>query len=163
MGRRRSWTEKELKIAVKNSTSFRQVLKKLNLREAGGNYDQIKKYIKEYKLHVGHFKGKAWNKGLRGIGKPRLSLDKILVRGGTFQSFKLKGRLFKAGLKPQYCEQCKWAERTHDGYLPLELDHINSDRHDNRLKNLRVLCPNCHSLTAHHRGRGGRKNARVVK
>ena len=157
MPKKRSWTEKELKDAVKNSKSLRQVLKKLNLREAGGNYDQVKKYIKEYDLDSGHFTGKAWNRGMRGIGRPRLSLDAILVKGSAFQSFKLKSRLFKAGLKPQYCEQCNWAERTYDGYLPLELDHINGNRHDNRLNNLRVLCPNCHSLTDNHRGRGGRK------
>ena len=160
MPKKRSWTEKELKDAVKNSKSLRQVLKKLNLREAGGNYDQVKKYIKEYDLDSGHFTGKAWNRGMRGIGRPRLSLDAILVKGSAFQSFKLKSRLFKDGLKPQYCEQCNWAERTYDGYLPLELDHINGNRHDNRLNNLRVLCPNCHSLTDNHRGRGGRKKPR---
>ena len=66
------------KNAVKISTSHRQVLKKLGLRTAGGNYEQIKKYIKEYKLNTKHFKGKAWNRGLRGIGKPIISLTEIL-------------------------------------------------------------------------------------
>lgn len=154
--RRRSWTLDQLKEAVRKSFSFRQVLAKLGLREAGGNYEQIKKYINEYKLDVKHFKGRGWNTGLRGIGKPIVPLELVLVRNSTFQSYKLKKRLFAAGLKPQYCEQCRWAERTADGHLPLELDHINGDRHDNRLENLRVLCPNCHSLTAHHRGRRGK-------
>lgn len=157
MSKKRSWNTEQLKKFVKNSTSFRQVLIKLGLREAGGNYDQIKKYIHELSLKTSHFKGRGWNKGLRGIGKPRISLEHILVKGSYFQSFKLKQRLFTAGLKQKYCEQCKWAKKTEDNYLPLELDHINGDRHDNRLENLRVLCPNCHSLTKHHRGRGGRK------
>ncbi|MDP3014825.1 MAG: HNH endonuclease [bacterium] len=151
--RKRSWTVDQLKNAVRNSFSYRQVLIKLKLREAGGNYEQIKKYIKEYGLDIKHFKGRTWNKGLRGIGKPRIPLEKILVKNSFFQSFKLKKRLFAVGLKPQYCEQCGWAKRTDDGYLPLELDHINSNRHDNRLENLRILCPNCHSLTTNHRGR----------
>ena len=161
--RKRSWTESGLREAVANSTSYRQVLVKLNLRDAGGNYSQIKKYVKEYKLSIKHFKGRAWNKGLTGIGKPIIPLEKILVKKSSFQSFKLKKRLFDAGLKLPHCEHCGWAKLTKDGYLPLELDHINSDRHDNRIKNLRVLCPNCHSLTPHHRGRGMRKFARVVK
>ncbi|MDE1988391.1 MAG: HNH endonuclease, partial [Patescibacteria group bacterium] len=42
--------------------------------------------------------------------------------------------------------------------LPLELDHINGDRHDNRLENLRILCPNCHSLKPTHRGRNMNKH-----
>ena len=161
--RKRLWSIDQLKNAVKDSFSYRQVLKKLGLREAGGNYEQVKKYIKEYKLNVSHFKGMAWNKGLKGIGKPRIPLELILVKNSSFQSFKLKKRLFAAGLKPQYCENCGWAERTKDGYLPLELDHINGDRHDNRLENLRILCPNCHSLTAHHRGRLRKKYARVLE
>lgn len=151
--RRRSWTVNQLKKAVKESFSYRQVLAKLGLREAGGNYEQVKKYIKENVLDTKHFKGRGWNAGMRGIGKPRVSLENILINGSFFQSFKLKKRLFTAGLKPEHCEHCGWAKRTPDGYLPLELDHINGDRHDNRLENLRVLCPNCHSLTSTHRGR----------
>ena len=156
-GRKRTWSVNQLNNAVKHATSFRQVLIKLGLREAGGNYDQIQKYIKEYKLSTKHFKGKAWNKGLTGIGKPRIALEKILCKGVYFQTFQLKKRLFSAKLKSEYCEQCGWAKKTIDGYLPLELDHINGDRRDNRIENLQILCPNCHSLTPHHRGRGSKK------
>ncbi len=155
--RKRKWTEKELQYAVKNSLSLRQVLNKIGLQEAGGNYEQIKKYIKELKLDTSHLKGRGWNKGLRGIGKPLIPLEKILVNGSTFQSFKLKKRLFAARLKPQFCEICGWAKKTADGYLPLELDHINGNHRDNRLENLRILCPNCHSLQPTHRGRKQKK------
>lgn len=151
--KQRSWSEKQLILAVKTCFSYRQVIKKLGLRPAGGNYDQIKKYIKELNLKTSHFKGKGWNLGLKGIGKPRISLDKILVKNSFFQSFKLKKRLFVAKLKPEYCEECGWAKKSSGGYLPLELDHINGDHHDNRLENLRILCPNCHSLKPTHRGR----------
>jgi len=151
--KKRAWTEKQLISTVKKSISYRQVIKGLGLKPAGGNYDQIKKYIKELKLEIKHFKGRGWNLGLKGIGKPKIPLEKILVKNNSFQSFKLKKRLFAAKLKPEYCEECGWAEKTPDGYLPLELDHINGDHHDNRLENLRILCPNCHSLKPTHRGR----------
>lgn len=155
--KRRSWTVDELRRAVKTSFSYRQVISKLGLREAGGNYEQIKKYIRELSLDKAHFKGRGWNAGLIGIGKPRLSLEQILVKNSSFQSFKLKKRLFTAKLKKKTCEICGWAEETQDGYLPLELDHVNGDRHDNRLENLRILCPNCHSLTTTYRSRRRKK------
>lgn len=151
--RKRTWTLEKLQDAVRDSFSYRKVLERLGLRPAGGNYDQLKRYIAEFKLNIDHFRGRGWSAGLRGIGKPRKSLKEILVRKSTFQTYKLKQRLFAAGLKRPECEQCGWAEQTPDGYLPLELDHTNGDGHDNRLKNLRILCPNCHSLQPTHRGR----------
>jgi len=151
--KQRRWTEDDLKIAVKKSRSIRQVLNCLGLREAGGNYSQIKKFIKLYNIDVAHLKGRGWNKGLRGIGKPKIPIEQITVSDSSFQSYKLKNRLLSAGLKQPRCEECGWARKTKDGRLPLEIDHINGDSRDNRLKNLRILCPNCHSLKPTHRGR----------
>lgn len=159
----RKWNEEQLRKAAKQSRSYRQVLHRLGLREAGGNYVQVKKYLHFYNINISHFKGRAWNKGLRGFGKPIWSLEEILVKDGTFQSYKLKQRLFSAGLKQQYCEECGWAEKSADGRVPLELDHINGDSRDNRLENLRILCPNCHSLKPTHRGRNRKLNGPVVE
>lgn len=160
--RKRSWTEKQLTDAVNNSYSVRNVLKLLGLVEAGGNYEQIKRYIKEYNLDSSHFTGRIWNKGMKGIGKPIYSLKQILIKNSTYQSYMLKNRLFKSSLKIPRCELCGWAEKSQDGRLPLELDHINGDRHDNRLENLRILCPNCHSLQLTHRARNRSKNTKKI-
>ncbi len=157
MNKNRSWDENKLRTSVKKSKSIRQVLKLLNLKMAGGNYTQINKYIKEYKINTNHFTGQGWNKGLRGIGKPRIELKDILKKDSYFQSYKLKKRLFAAKLKPQHCEECGWKQKSKDGRLPLELDHINGNSRDNRIENLRVLCPNCHSLKPTHRGRNRKK------
>lgn len=160
--RKKSWTKNDLRKATKKSKSIRQVLKILNLIPAGGNYEQIKKYLTIYNIPQSHFTGRGWNKGMRGIGKPRIPLEDILVENSYYQSFKLKKRLFMNNIKQPHCEECGWAKKATDGRIPLELDHINGNRNDNRLKNLRILCPSCHSLKPTHRGKNIGKTARVV-
>lgn len=149
---RKSWTKIQLKEAVKNSYSYRQVLNKLNLKPAGGNYVQVKKYIKRYGFDVSHFKGRGWNKGLSFLFTPKIPLEKILVKGNDFQGYKLKNRLIREGLKQSRCEECGWSQKSSDGRLPLELHHIDGDSHNNCLDNLQILCPNCHSLKPNYRG-----------
>lgn len=46
------------------------------------------------------------------------------------------------------CSQCGWGEKHPiTGSVPLEIDHIDGDAENNTEENLRLLCPNCHSLT----------------
>ncbi len=151
------WDKIKLHTIVQRSSSYRQVIQKLGLIPAGGNYAQVKKYIQLFKIDISHFKGKAWNKGKKGGGVFKYNLEEILIKDSSYQSYKLKNRLFLSGLKKPFCEICGWAKKTKDGRLPLELDHINGDNKDNRIENLRILCPNCHSLQLTHRGRNIKK------
>lgn len=157
MQRKKRWTENDLREATKTVSSMRALIKALHLIPAGGNYRQIQKYLKVCKIDTSHFKGSAWNKGQKGKRYPRTSLKLILQRGTHYQSYKLKRRLFDEGIKEPACELCGWAKISADGRLPLELDHINGQSNDNRLVNLRVLCPNCHSLQVTHRGRSRKR------
>jgi len=153
MSKHRSWTDEQLKEAVKVSKSYRTVMKMLGLIPAGGNYEQVKSYILKNKLDISHFTGMGWNVGLGFVPNPPQPLEKLLILGSRPQSFVLKKRLYVEGLKTPKCELCGWSEESKDGRIPVELDHINVDHYDNRLENLRILCPNCHSLQPTHRGR----------
>lgn len=162
VNRKRKWTVEQLKDAVHSSISLRQVIQKLGLIPAGGNYDQMAKYIQQHSMDISHFKGKGWSRDIKKPFLPAMPLEQILVNGSRFHSYQLKFRLFREGLKNKACEMCGWAQYSPDGRLPLELDHINGDRHDNRLENLRVLCPNCHSMQPTHRRKKKKTNAGMV-
>lgn len=152
MPRRKSWTDEQLIVAVAINKSIRSVLITLGLIPAGGNYDQVRRRIRELNLDTIHFTGQGWNKNGRAT-RFAAPLSMLLVQNSTVQSHKLKKRLIAEGLKTLACELCGWNKMSIDGRIPLELDHINGNHSDNRLKNLRILCPNCHSLQMAHRGR----------
>ncbi|MCL2869726.1 HNH endonuclease [Candidatus Saccharibacteria bacterium] len=153
MPKQRSWTNGQLIEAVTQSYSVRSVIVKLGLIPAGGNYAQVNYTIAQLHLDISHFKGKAWNKGAQYHTRTRPGLPTLLCQNSYIQSFKLKKRLFEEGVKFPKCEICGWSQKSKDGRIPVELDHINGDHYDNRLCNLRILCPNCHSLQPTHRGR----------
>ena len=148
----RKWSDQDLVNAVKSSYSVRQVLKCLNLVPAGGNYQHVQRIIAEHGLNTSHFLGRGWSAGMKFRFRPKLLLENVMVENSYYQSYKLKQRLFITGLKKPECEICGWCEKAKDGRIPVELDHANGNHMDHRPENLRILCPNCHSLQATHRG-----------
>jgi len=144
-------TKADYEDAVAKSLSIAGVCKYLGLKPAGGNYKLIHRVISEYNLDTSHFTGQGWNTGLKFKPRHETPIGEILKIGTHYQSFKLKNRLLKEGLKERVCEQCglrQWM----DCEIPLELHHVNGDNSDNRLENLKLLCPNCHALTDNYRG-----------
>jgi len=149
MGKKSRYTDEQFIRAVKDSGSVKQVLEKIGLVQAGGNYAHVKELIDRMGLDTSHFHGQGWRKNKYD---PIYSLHEIMVRNSTYRTCALKERLFKEGIKQNKCEECgmtKW----RDKHIAMELHHINGVCNDHRLKNLKILCPNCHSQTKHFRGR----------
>lgn len=86
-------------------------------------------------------------------------LEDYLSNRFPMASGHLRKKLIRQGIFDHICEMCgctKWLGKP----IPLELDHINGDKLDNRLENLRLLCPNCHAQTPTYRGRNIGKTTR---
>jgi len=82
-----------------------------------------------------------------------MPLEKVLIDGSTYDRGKLKRRLFDEGFKQRQCEMCGQDELWHGRRMSLILDHINGVGTDNRLENLRIVCPNCAATLDTHCGR----------
>ena len=139
-----------MSAAVAASTSIREVLFRLGLKAAGGNYATVKRKISAMNLSKDHFTGQLWNKG-QTFG-PKRPISDYLSNTVYIASHSLKRRLYNEGLRAKECAICTrfdWMGKP----LTLELDHIDGNHFNNNLENLRILCPNCHSQTSNFRGK----------
>lgn len=130
---------------IKNSKNYTEVVIKLGLSpRCSGNFQTVKKYILKYNIDISHFTGGEFKKG--NLPQNRIDLDKVLIKNSFFNRGKLKIKLYKENLKEKKCEICGIGEDWFGGTKLVHiLDHINGDPYDNRIENLRIVCPNCNS------------------
>ena len=150
-----NWSKENIEDAVKNSDSYSEVLRNMNIPLSENNATTLKKKIKIYNIDVSHFTFKKQYK--KGLGNFKYTnVIEYLGTNKYIQTSKLKNKLLKEGLKENKCEICgltTWMNKP----IILQLHHINGDNSDNHLENLKILCPNCHLQTDNYCGNAIKK------
>jgi len=142
-------TKKEFQKIVNEHTTLASILRWFGLHVGAGNYKTLKRRIEKESIDIGHIKlGTNSNKGrsFREMSRDDV-VTKYLKKGSKVQSYKLKQKLLQHKLLDNKCSECGQEPEWNGKPLSLQLDHINGDSSDNRLENLRILCPCCHSQT----------------
>jgi hypothetical protein len=139
----------KIELIVSESISFADVFRKMNKSKSGDSYKSLKRFIEKNDIDVSHFDPWRNNKG-KNTGYP---ISHWLKLGTNIGSSSLKKKLYKEGLLKRNCEMCNQDEEWNGKKISLILYHINGVNDDNRIENLRIVCPNCNAtLDTHCRG-----------
>ena len=164
-GKTRTWSDDQLLDAIARSTNFTDVVRALGLRAAGGNHRTVKKHAKRLNADTSHFTNDRRVRGLRAHGRGvELAFNEVFRIESRVCSQVLRRHVCRRQVLAAYqCAECG-NPGTHNGKpLTLQLDHANGIYNDNRVENLRWLCPNCHSQTETFAGRRSRHGYRIMR
>lgn len=135
------YSEAEARSAIRHSMSCSEALRRLGMCTTGGSHAILKKYAEKWGISTAHWDPYA---AVRGQGhRRRRPLEEILVQHSRFSRNHLKERLYAERVKQPLCELCGQGEVWCGRVMGLILDHVNGVSDDNRLENLRIVCPNC--------------------
>ena len=152
-----SYTKSQLESLLPVCTSYTDILRNFGLCLTGGNNAILKKWLKIWQLDISHFETpQQRGKRLSQIKTHKTFEEKFCV-GSTTNRNTLKAILYRMGLKTRTCEECGQGETWRGKKMSLILDHVNGIRNDNRLENLRILCPCCNATLETHCGRKNKK------
>lgn len=132
--------QESLQQLVNTSESLSEILRKQGKAISGAALKVLKNTLEAYNIDYG-------NLDFTYTQRKISSLQEKLQKGTNPTPQKLKQQLINEGLKEDKCEICGQLPEWNEKPLVLQLDHINGDHYDNRIENLRIVCPNCHTQT----------------
>lgn len=149
-------TDEQFRSLIKESTTISEVLFKLGYTVKGNSwaYSLVRRRMTDLNISHEEFKGKS---ALHIPVEKEVDPSKLFTENSKHNRSVLRRYIIKNNLIPYRCAICgaiEWQGKT----LSLELDHINGVNNDNRLENLRFLCPNCHSQTTTYGSRNQQLN-----
>jgi hypothetical protein len=147
-------TKDEMQKLIIDSKSINEILKQLNVNSNGsGAYKTFRNHCKRLGIESPVYE----NNGNKAIGA-KIDLKDILVENSTYQNIsRLKKRLISENILEYKCCKCGNKGEWNGDKLILQLDHINGVNNNNKIENLRFLCPNCHSQTLTYAGKANKK------
>lgn len=147
----KQYNKNELQKIANESNSYRDMLKKIGYHTYNGsNHKTLKKAIAKYDIDISHFDTKK-------IIRTQRTEDNVFCKNSTATQKILRTWFIKGNYVEYKCDKCGLKDVWMNEKITLQLDHINGDNHDNRLSNLRWLCPNCHSQTSTYCGKSSHK------
>jgi 5-methylcytosine-specific restriction endonuclease McrA len=146
----RKYTKDELIKIINNSNSYSEFLYNIGYSSSGNAYRVTKKYLDSIGIDYSNLVKNKWS-------SKEKSIEEVLVEGVNFCNKSLKAKILKYKVLEYKCVSCGNTGEWMDKPITLQLDHINGIHNDNRIENLRFMCPNCHSQTDTHSGKNNKK------
>lgn len=153
MGKKRKWTDEQFVDAIRNSVTLTEAMGRIGLKMGGGSFSSMKQHMKRLGVDTSHFLGSRVG-NIYARMAVSYKMEDILVENSTYAGTSgLKRRLIREGFLENKCYVCGLKDEWNGLPISLQIDHINGRRTDNRIGNLRIICPNCHSQTDSYAGK----------